>query len=352
MSLTPAERLKAVDRYASPLAATGGFLLGAAAGTVRRHNGPPLIVRPGGMGDLVLAHLALESLGVPASSVSWVIERRSEPWAEYARLRYICYDRGLPKAVRGLAGRHPVVIDTEQRFGLSRAIALAARPRKGRVVGFTTNRAGRWATVRVPYDRFDTHETVEFSRLFGVALGLPPLSAPPVPARRRAPTGDLVVAIAGTASTSRTFSAERWADIARPWAQGRPALVVGAPSDRELAERIAARLDKSAGVLTDSFGEVCDRIAVAPEILTVDGGLVHVASYLGVPAVAIFTSGRPTKWRPLAPGSAVVHRTDLPCQPCNLFGQVPPCPYLTRCRQIDYREHRVSVPVSDADPTR
>ncbi len=63
--------------------------------------------------------------------------------------------------------------------------------------------------------------------------------------------------------------------------------------------------------------------------------MVHVASYFNVPSTVIFTSGQDYKWAPLTPGSLVLKRKDLSCQPCNRFGQVPPCPNGLICRDAD-----------------
>ena len=54
------------------VAKAGAFLLRA-----RRQDPRPLILRPGGMGDLILLCVATEELGCDPRRFFWVIERRS-----------------------------------------------------------------------------------------------------------------------------------------------------------------------------------------------------------------------------------------------------------------------------------
>jgi hypothetical protein len=71
----------------------------------------------------------------------------------------------------------------------------------------------------------------------------------------------------------------------------------------------------------------------------VDGGFLHIASYYGVPVTGVFTSGRESKWAALAPGSRMVRRADLECQPCTWFGQVAPCVHDFACKELDFEKH-------------
>jgi ADP-heptose:LPS heptosyltransferase len=108
--------------------------------------------------------------------------------------------------------------------------------------------------------------------------------------------------------------------------------VASAPADRPFAATLAARFPARAEHFQGDFSALCERLAAAEALFTMDGGMVHVASYYGVPTTAVFTSGRARKWAPLAAGSATVRRADLDCQPCTLFGQTPPCPRGHACK--------------------
>jgi len=299
----------------------------------------PLLVRPGGMGDLICVCMAIESLGQYPQSFLWLIEKRSQPWAEHLGLEHLCYDSSLPRVLWTIAGRHRQVVNTEQRYGLAQAAALAATSRYGRLTCFDTNRGQRWATEAVAYDWDKSHEVVEFGRLLARALSLPSPSCPPARRRRRPATGLPIVGVAGRQSPSRRLDLETWSRLVAAWAGGRPFLVTVAPRDREVADRLVDGFRGQASVFDGAFSELCEAISCAEKLFTVDGGMVHIASYYGVPVTAVFTSGRECKWAPLAPGSRIVRRSDLPCQPCARFGQVPPCEWSYACKDLDYERH-------------
>ena len=352
MSAYATERLKAVDRALSPLAARIGKAIAGAARQAPRAQaataarGPTLIVRPGGMGDLIAAHIAWEELGQdPRAGVLWLLERRSAAWARYARLPHVAYDEGLLRSLRSVAGRFALAVNTEQRFGLSQAVAEAAVARGGRSVALHTNLAAAQAGQNVPYDPYDEHETVAFRRLFAQALGLH-TDDQPRPRPRSAPSGGTrLVAISGRQSPVRDLTLDQWHAHVDAWAApDRPVAIAAAPVDVEFADALAACLGRRATRFHGSFDALCARIATAEEVLTMDGGPVHLASYLGTPTRALFTAGRERKWAPLAQNSTIVRRLGLPGQPCTLFGQTPrSCPCDGRCRDLD--------PVRDVRPS-
>jgi hypothetical protein len=294
----------------------------------RKVDPRPLIVRPGGMGDLVCLHLALERIGIDPAQVRFLIERRARPWAETMRLDFVCYDERPLATLLLLTARHAQVINSEQRFGLAQAYSLACRGRGGRLTAFSTTRGARFADQVVAYDPLDQHEVAAFMRLL-VGSDVPCAA----PARRAPSDGRLWVLLAGSAAPSRAFDADAWCRfITEAYAEA-PFVLAGAPEDAALADQIASRLPQAAR-LRGGFAEIVHGLARARHLLTVDGGMVHVASYLGIPVTALFTAGRDRKWAPLAAGSLVVARSDLPCRPCTLFGQVPPCPHALACRAL------------------
>lgn len=336
------DRLKALDRYAARPARLVGAGIGQVAGRLRPQADKPLVLRPGGLGDLICAHMALDDLGVSPAHLLWVVESRSAAWAELFDFPHVRYDAGMARLVARVAGRHGIVVNTEQHFGLSQAVAAAARRPKGTVAAFATNRLAHGADVVVPYDWDAAHETVEFRRLFAAALGLPHRHGLPERPRLAPSDGTLVVGLGGTHSPSRSFTGAQWAGFVDSWAGPRPVVIVAAPADRALADELA-RLRPATELFTGTFAEVCARVATAESLLTVDGGMVHIASYYGVPTTALFTSGRSGKWAPLAAGSSVVRRTDLACQPCTVFGQTPACPHGLACKAISLEADRFLV---------
>ena len=305
-----------------------GGAAAAAMKSVRRFIGGdapidrPLAIRPGGLGDLVLATAALEELGVSPKSFDWLIELRSAPWARELSLSYACYDKLDNRLLRLLNRRRRLVINLEQLYGLSTAVASALVPRTGTLVGFNSNKGSSAFDMQVPYSE-DEHELLAFQRLFGAALNV---MGPSVRPRAREPhhsTNGQVLAIGGTAHPSRRIEDDDWLFLAA-LNPGLPVTIACGPSDETLAGRLAIRLPKCLGVAV-GFDAVIQAMRNTERVVTVDGGLMHVASYLGVPTDAVFTSSNAEKWGPWSAGSRILKRDGLPCQPCARFGRIPPC---------------------------
>jgi ADP-heptose:LPS heptosyltransferase len=110
--------------------------------------------------------------------------------------------------------------------------------------------------------------------------------------------------------------------------------VASSPIDRPAARRLARRFPGQAEVFEGSFDDLCGLIERAEEVLTVDGGFLHIASYYGVPVTGLFTSGRDRKWAALGQGSRALLREGLACRPCVWFGQAPPCAHGFACKEI------------------
>lgn len=335
MALSRADRLKRVDGGLTPPAVAAGRVIAALAR--RTPSAAPLLVRPGGMGDLIALQIACEELAIDPRGAQWLVERRSASWARRAGLPHVTFDERPLRALRATAGRHRVVVNTEQRFGLSHAAAAAARAHGGATFAPSTNLAARWADVVVPYDPYDEHETVAFARLLAAALGGEPPERAPVRERRRPDDGHVVAAVSGLQSETRALPPGAFAEAVVAEAAGAPVRVTAAPIDLAYAQELLRLLPAGTELFRGDFDGVCDVIATAARLVAVDGGPVHIASYYGVPATAIFTSGRFAKWAPLGAGSRIIRRHGLACQPCTLFGQTPPCPNGLACLELGGR---------------
>jgi ADP-heptose:LPS heptosyltransferase len=189
---------------------------------------------------------------------------------------------------------------------------------------------------------------VEFARLFSRSLALAesPGSFPKFRPRLHAPGLSPLFLIAGQQSPSRHLEWESWLSILQAWHQGRSFAIASSSEDTLLADKIVGHFGGMAQKFTGSFDALCHRISQSCEVLTMDGGMVHVASYFGVPTTALFTSGREKKWLPLAEGSHLIRRQDLPCQPCTLFGQVPPCSHRYACKALSFSENLIPIEIA------
>jgi ADP-heptose:LPS heptosyltransferase len=328
--------LKRIDRALWPAAA----LARAVSLALRRRplDSRSMILRPGGMGDLILLCVAIENLGRDPREFFWVIEKRSRIWARHLGLDHLCYNDRLFHQHWRIAGRFSTVVNSEQFFGLSQATAALACANRRALICFDTNRAAAFATVRVNYDPDKTHEAVSFQELLAAALKMPAPCSPEPPLRQRAsPAAEPpVIGLSGLQSESRALSEEQWERFIQANVGSNRFWIASSDTDREMARRLAQRFPGRATVFERDFDALCDLIRRSEAVLTVDGGFLHIASYYGVRTIGVFTSGRDRKWAPLAPGSTMLMRRDLACRPCVWFGQIPPCPHKFACKEIPF----------------
>ena len=343
--------LKLADLTLTKFASVVGALLSGAFSRVSRARPEILVLRPGGMGDLVCLDIAGQNFNL-ADNAIFVIERRSRPWAEYRRFKFVCYDsvEGVLFFFRNL-GRFACVVNSEQRFGLSQAAALALMRKGGSLVCFSTNRGVVRSTGEnkglhiVPYDALVEHETKAFGRLLAkqneITRGSDQLSrgesAVATPATIQKNLGKSIgpplVWLSGVGSPAREFDSAAWVQWIRKYLSTDQFVLVSSFKERALAVEIKREFPRCEFVFED-FPRAVQRLVSTRCLLTVDSAPVHLASFFDVPTIAVFTCGRSSKWTPLARESLMVRRRDLGCQPCALFGQVPPCGFNFKCREI------------------
>ena len=307
---------------------------------MRRKPDGTAIVRPGGMGDLICLDMALQSgRGSTSERVTYYLDGRSTVWAGYRGLDFVRYDRKFLRTLLSGMGRYEKVIVTEQFFGAAAVYGLLLAGTRSRVYGFATQRMKAVLGHVVEYSPVGEHEVSAFARLARCAEGDPapaPLSDAQLVRERTHPaTGnDLWVSIAGRGVPSRELSADEFAAIVQVAATGRPVTVTFQPSDKPFALEVARKIP-NARLFEGTFAQLCDALARAPEMVTIDGGMVHVGSYFGIPSQVLFSAGIVQKWRPLGRGSRVAQSPEhLPCRPCTRFGQVPPCPIQYACKSF------------------
>ncbi len=93
--------------------------------------------------------------------------------------------------------------------------------------------------------------------------------------------------------------------------------LIGSDKDKPVADEIAARQEDTVLNLcgrTD-LGAAIDLMSLASVVVSNDSGLMHVASALGRPLVAIYGSSSADHTPPLNPGARIV-KLDIECSPC------------------------------------
>ena len=223
--------------------------------------------------------------------------------------------------------------------GSPRSAALALLAGCGGRVGFDTSRQARPLYTRVVRFRRERHHA---ERLWALACpdGEPSSEAIrprlyPGAAERVAADGVLAPLAAGVAAgggfvavaPGSVWATKRWpfypalgADLAGEW----PVVVVGGPSDRELATAVVAACPP--GRALDATGRLsllasAELLARARLLVTNDSAPLHLASAVGTPTLAVFGPTVPAfGFGPLAPGSATSGVDDLACRPCDAHG--------------------------------
>lgn len=284
----------------------------------------PIVLRPGGLGDMVFLTRAATDLGIDLRNILWVGERRNLQWIHYLGLDGIGYDVA-PAFLQGICGslRSNAVVNTEQGFGLSAVFASRLVARDGTLVGFDKNRRSDLHDRNLHYEESE-HELSSFRRLFHLAElaprepALPPGEAPMerstlegTPPANSQFGGSCVLAIAGTENPEKSLSVAAWQVLLdRALSHADSVVMVGVKSDRSFGASLGKRNNGGGRILNLigelSFGDVVDVIRCARRLVSVDSGLVHVADFYGVPSDVVFPAGNPSKWRPLHPSSVVI----------------------------------------------
>jgi heptosyltransferase-2 len=137
----------------------------------------------------------------------------------------------------------------------------------------------------------------------------------------------LVALAPGAAHATKRWPAEHWIEVARRLTPtGCDVVLLGGPGDvalaSEIAERAGPRVVSTAGSLgLQETGAVIRR---ADALIAGDTGVMHMATGVGTPVVALFgPTVRQFGFFPYRSDSSVVE-LDLPCRPCSAHGS-------TRC---------------------
>jgi lipopolysaccharide heptosyltransferase II len=138
-----------------------------------------------------------------------------------------------------------------------------------------------------------------------------------------------VVAMApGAAHATKRWPMEHWVDLARRITPtGADVVLLGGPDDAELASGIATRAGVGVASLTGVLGlqETGAVVRRAEVLISGDTGVMHMATGVGTPVVALFgPTVRQFGFFPYRSGAGVVE-LDLPCRPCSAHGSAR-CP--------------------------
>jgi len=156
---------------------------------------------------------------------------------------------------------------------------------------------------------------------------------------------------------AKRWPAERFGALARLAGErfGMRPVVFGGPSDREAVARAMAAADGSALQATgQDIVQTAALIERCRAFVSNDSGLMHLASALDVPTLAIFGPTDPVKNRPLGPRTRIL-RLGLECSPCDLETATRRCAHRDCLNKLDVlqvlRALQTLLGESPQDPT-
>jgi heptosyltransferase-2 len=304
-----------------------------------------LIRSPNWVGDAVMSLPAVSSVCGKVPEAEVVI--LAKPWVgdlfrEHPGVREVIPYRS-PGVHEGVWGRWRLSRELKQgRFDLALHLPnsmesalisfLAGIPRR---VGYNTDGRGIFLTHRVPVNgKVKREHQVEYYLHLIRSLGIETAERIPslqISQGRKQEAEGILKSISGGSGpfvgispgaqygSAKEWFPERFGELALRISGeiGARLLILGSAADRAAASRIG---EIAGSAVVDLCGKTTLALALAlisrcRVFVTNDSGLMHAASALAVPLVAIFGSTDPRRTGPLARDSRVVYRP-LPCAPC------------------------------------
>jgi ADP-heptose:LPS heptosyltransferase len=304
-----------------------------------------LVLRPGGMGDMLLLMPMLDALRAryPAAVIDLLCERRNAEVVELAKRHAtpLLYDQRPLRTLRHLRRhRYELAIDTEQFHHFSAVMAvMSGAPLR---IGFKINpRRNPLYTHLVNYS-LDGPETAQFLRLLeplgieapegdSAALTTRTLATPPAEPPAEPPAPRYAVVHPGATTRYKQWPLQNFVDVALQLngKSGLDIVFAGGRADGALAAHAAATLTSQGcsgvRVMTGRpLAEVSELVRGATLFIGSDSGLAHLASATGTPTVVLFGPSDHKKWGVEDARHRVVCKPQ-PCAPCFIFGYHRPC---------------------------
>jgi heptosyltransferase-2 len=245
------------------------------------------------------------------------------------------------------------------RFGIAKYAALSLGSGAPRRVGLENGR-GRWFLTEGAVDEgFGWRHEVDYALSVAEVLGatssgtsrlelaVAPADHAWAAANLPETDGVLLVPGSGAFSRARRWAPSRFAEVGHALLERhgfKPIVLSGVAEDEQaLARQVATRLGPSARIAPaapspQALGALVGRCRL---VVANDGGVVHVATAVGTPVVAVFGPSNADAWGPYPvddPRHQVV-RERLACAPCihrgHSFGTPQGCPARTCLALVD-----------------
>jgi ADP-heptose:LPS heptosyltransferase len=348
--------------------ATLGLVLCRVIGYWRHRSGAPeiaptpasssieriLVIRPGGMGDMLMLLPVLRQIKRlwPDCELHIVCERRNLDVLALFDLDHTAYayDAHPIQLWRALRSRHfDLCIDTEQFHNFSAVMGIASgAPVR---VGYKLNpmRISLY-THLVSYD-VDGYELDQFRRLLS-AVDVDPGNGSlhgtllnKTDAAPATPDATLVAIAPGSMNRYKQWPAENMFTLIQTLGQRGYTVVLLGGDDHTLSHAELSRITSLPHVRnrigTCTLAETAEALALASVFVGCDSGLMHLAAALARPNVALFGPSDPRKWHSPDKSSLYLN-LGLPCSPCSVFG------YQKLCRDVPCMRSISADTVADA----
>jgi ADP-heptose:LPS heptosyltransferase len=322
-----------------------------------------LVIRPGGLGDGIMAVPLLRALRrrFPAAYITLVCVSKNRKALEHLayvdELMVVDVMRDLPRhLLRLLRGRYEVVLDLEPFRYLSAIIGFLSNA--GVRIGFDTNRRRALYTHLTTYVHDRCSESQNMIRQLGVlgvqlsdeecadlSFDLPEwcLTA----AREMLlthgvePSHDFLVAVApGVLKPHHRWVMSEFAALIEAIHQEDAAarvVLVGEAADVADAEEVLACLSDRRRVVDlvgrTSFMEALGVLRSCRMLIACDGGIVYMGAAMGCATVSLWGPGVMERFKPSGARHVGVRKgfSCIPCVTWERLGKFPGCPYQRRC---------------------
>lgn len=311
-----------------------------------------LVVRPDGLGDVLLAGPAVRAIAASGAQVTMLCSPAGAPAARrlpgvshtvIAPLPWIDADPSpahhttlneVVEQVRRLRAHEAVILTSSHQSSLPTAL-LVRLAGVERVGGISVDYPGSLLDVALRGDD-DMHEVERGLRLVA-AMGYELPASDPCTLRLRHPeirpapgAAPFVVVHPGASAPARTPAPRQWTRIvAALGAAGVPVCVTGGAHERQLTAEVAA----AHPVARDDGGR-CDLdrfmhlLAAAAAVVVGNTGPAHVAAAMGTPVVSVFPPTVPAaRWHPWGVPHVVLGNQSIACAGCRARVCPQPEPY-------------------------
>ncbi|MEI8138845.1 MAG: glycosyltransferase family 9 protein [bacterium] len=310
-----------------------------------------LVIRPGGLGDMVLLQPMLKKIHekYPGALIDLICERRNEDILKLSTfpMNVFTYDAHPLRLLRRLwAGGYDVVIDSEQFHYFSAVMALLSRASIR--IGYKINPGRNPIYTHLITYNLEGYEADEFMKLlgpFGVCgpaevsgcLAIPDVTLPEDVAswlgKVQKEHKRLMLVHVGASIRYKTWAFANFIELLQGLCRNEENSIglAGGCGDcamaSELAERcgLGDRVKVLAGRL--SIVQTAKLLSGADLFVGGDSGIAHLAAAYDVPEVVMFGPSDAKKWCRESDTVAVV-RKEMACSPCFIFG------YHKYCRTI------------------